>query len=147
MVTVQEPGPEPENPEDGPSDPVDVEISELQILRYMVDSISFETGIAPLGSFLLTAKNEVVPNPQFSGLEYPAKLDSFYLSNSGLEKMKLADMPRGFWSLNYDGYSNTTVIRSLAFPGYAFYYSGTTKTWGGSYQGYGHGNRDLLFML
>lgn len=54
---------------------------------------------------------------------------------------------RGSWSLQYDAFKGVATLRSLIYPGYAFYYNGKTGTYGGLYMGPGFINNDLVFML
>ena len=54
---------------------------------------------------------------------------------------------RGSWSILHDDFKQVTVLRSLLFLGYSFYFSAATGAWGGFYQGNGLKNNDLVFML
>jgi radial spoke head protein 9 len=102
------------------------------------------------GFFIADAQNQVIPNKMFSGLEYPSKLESYTHRINALEEGKgggLAVDVRGSWSLHYDSFKGVTVLRSLLYPGYCFYYSSRDLTWGGLYVGDGLHNDDLVFML
>jgi radial spoke head protein 9 len=102
------------------------------------------------GSCVANAFDQVVPNRLFGGLEYPDKLESYVHRASALEGSKqrgLAADVRGSWSVLYDSFRGVAVLRSLLFPGYAFYYSAHDLTWGGLYVGDGLQNADLVFML
>jgi radial spoke head protein 9 len=102
------------------------------------------------GSSLANAHNQVVPNRLFGGLEYPDKLESYVHRSSALEGSKqlgLAADVRGSWSVQSDSFKGVTVLRSLLYPGYCFYYSAHDLTWGGLYVGDGLQNTDLVFML
>lgn len=102
------------------------------------------------GFFIADAQNQVIPNKMFSGVEYPSKLESYTHRINALEEGKgggLAADVRGSWSLHYDSFKGVTVLRSLLYPGYCFYYSSRDLTWGGLYVGDGLHNDDLVFML
>ena len=58
-------------------------ITELQRLRCMLDDVTTATNLAPVGSQLVNAHDEVVPNPMFSSLDYPDKLESFFHQHLG----------------------------------------------------------------
>jgi radial spoke head protein 9 len=64
-----------------------------------------------------------------------------------VEKASLAQDVRGCWSILPDKFKGVTVLRSLLYPGYAFYYNSQEMTWGGLYVGDGLQNNDLVFML
>jgi hypothetical protein len=106
--------------------------------------------VAAQGACVATAHNHVVPNRLFGGLAYPDKLESYVHREGALEGPKglgLAADVRGSWAVHADSFKGVTVLRSLLFPGYAFYYSAHTLTWGGLYVGDGLQNTDLVFML
>jgi radial spoke head protein 9 len=63
------------------------------------------------------------------------------------EKVSLAADVRGAWSLLPDNFTGTTLLRSLLYPGYSFYFNANDLTWGGLYVGDGLRNNDLVFML
>ena len=80
-------------------------------------------------------------------MAFPEQLDSFLHVDEGPAGTPLGEDQKGTWALQYDALQQRTVIKSLLYPGYAFYYSGASKTWGGLYTGTGAKNADLLFML
>ena len=172
MYTVEEPAPEPEKPEpaegegadgegeegeegegdgeaeDAPApEPLRFEVSELQRLKAIINAVGSSTRIAPKGAHVLSAKSEILPNATFSGVAFPEQLDSFLHVDEGPAGTPLGEDQKGTWALQYDALQQRTVIKSLLYPGYAFYYSGASKTWGGLYSGTGAKNTDLLFML
>jgi hypothetical protein len=105
--------------------------------------------LAVQGCSVVDAHNNIVSNPVFSGLEFPDKLDS-YRHRSLLHDQRqstLAADVRGSWSLVHDAFRGTTMLRSLTWPGYFFYYDNSTLTWGSVYMGSGNKNTDLVFML
>ncbi|KAK9824048.1 hypothetical protein WJX72_007337 [[Myrmecia] bisecta] len=149
MYAYTEPGQPAAEPKEGEEAPPPnvTEVSELQRLRHTVDQISEATGVVPKGTQLLNATNSVVPNHMFSGLAYPDKLEGYAHAKDGPDGPSLAEDVRGIWSLHHDSFKGTTVCRSLLWPGYVFYYSAATCSWGGLYMGSGQKNNDLIFML
>ena len=102
------------------------------------------------GYYIVNASNHVVPNRTFAGLEYPEKLESYVHRAAVLDQGKgggLAADVRGSWSVHHDSFKGTSVLRSLLFPGYCFYYNSHDLTWGALYVGDGLQNNDLVFML
>lgn len=99
------------------------------------------------GCFVANAHNQLVPNKLFGGLEYPDKLESYTHLSSALDGSFLADDVRGSWSIRADPFKSVTVLRSLLYPGYFFYYNQHEATWGSLYVGDGLKNNDLVFML
>lgn len=96
------------------------------------------------------AHNQVVPNRLFGGLAHPDKLESYVHAGRALEGPKglgLAADVRGSWSVQSDSFRGVTVLRSLLWPGYAFFFDAHTLAWGGLYVGDGQPNTDLVFML
>lgn len=59
------------------------ELTELQRLRAMVELITAQTDLAPVGSTIINADGAVISNPLFSGLQYPDKLEAYYHVHSG----------------------------------------------------------------
>ena len=59
----------------------------------------------------------------------------------------MAQDVRGSWAVQHDEFKQVTVVRSLLFLGYAFFYSQASGAWGGFYHGNGLKNNDLVFML
>lgn len=101
------------------------------------------------GASIVDAHHQVQPNHLFGGLEYPDKLESYAHRTSALgsKHLGLAVDVRGSWSVHSDSFRGLTVLRSLLYPGYCFYYSSHDLTWGGLYIGDGLQNSDLVFML
>lgn len=54
-----------------------VRIRELQRLRVVVDSVHAATAIVPLRSYVADARRDLVANPLFASVPYPAKLESY----------------------------------------------------------------------
>ena len=58
-------------------------MTELQRLRCMIDTITDATNLAPVGSQVANAHDDIIVNPLFSGVSYPDKLESFYHQHQG----------------------------------------------------------------
>lgn len=67
-------------------------VTEMERLRAMVDEITSLTDLAPAGTLVINATGDIVPNPLFSGLEYPDKLESYFHKHAG-PKGALPDVP------------------------------------------------------
>lgn len=128
-------------------DQTTAKVSELQRLRYMIEVINLGTAVMPCGTMVPDAYNKLVPNKLFSGIDYPHKLESYQHRHCPLDGNTLAKDLRGTWSLMGDAFRDITILRSLVYPGYAFYYNGQDCSWGGLYMGDGLRNHDLVFML
>ena len=75
--------PPPEEGEDSPPTGKVFEIPELHRMRALIDQICEATSVVPKGCMTLNADNNIVANKMFSGLDYPAKLESFSHKLSG----------------------------------------------------------------
>lgn len=53
------------------------EVTELQRLRCIIDSIAAATNVVPKDSFVMGSSGELVSNAAFSQVSYPDKLESF----------------------------------------------------------------------
>ena len=53
------------------------EVTELQRLRCIIDSIAAATNVVPKDSFVMGSGGELVSNAAFSQVSYPEKLESF----------------------------------------------------------------------
>ncbi|KAI8462338.1 MAG: radial spoke protein 9 [Monoraphidium minutum] len=123
-------------------------VTEAQRLRGMVDAINELAAVQPKGCCVANAHNQLVANKLFSGLEHPGKLESYQHRSQALAPdASLAQDVRGSWSVAADPFKGVTVLRSLLYPGYFFYYDSRGLTWGGFYAGDGLRNDDLAFML
>jgi len=158
-----EPVPEPEKPEgevEGeeaaapaaeeeveppePPEPLRFDISESSRLRTMIENISSGTSVTPKGYYSITAKNELSPNQLFAGLPFPDKLESYQHGPLG---SCLSEDTNGSWSMQYDSFKGTAVLRSLMYPGYIFVYSIESNDFDSLYFGTGESNKDMMFML
>jgi radial spoke head protein 9 len=54
---------------------------------------------------------------------------------------------RGSWVVQSDPLTGVTIIRSLLYLGFSFFYDRDAVAWGGFYHGDGLKNHDLIFML
>ncbi|XP_030051597.1 radial spoke head protein 9 homolog [Microcaecilia unicolor] len=82
-------------------------------------------------------------NPQTKTLEEKAELDPAIDFLNSLEH----DIPRGSWSLQFEGGNTVLVLRSLLWPGLTFFHMPMTPHHGHIYIGNGQRNIDLPFML
>ena len=57
------------------------------------------------------------------------------------------DQPKGCWTLQKDERQETTVVRSLMWPGYTFYHKSDTRNFGAIYIGDGLKNLELHFIV
>ena len=57
------------------------------------------------------------------------------------------DQPRGAWSLQMDERRASSVVRSLAWPGYQFYHKLNSNRFGAVYIGDGLKNLELHFIV
>ena len=78
--------------------------------------------------------------------------NSCALHQGGPDGESLAADVRHTWALQHDAFAGRTVLRSLLWPGYVFFYqapsAGTpAASWGGLYMGNGAENNDLIFMV
>lgn len=55
--------------------------------------------------------------------------------------------PAGMWAITHDDFTQTSFIRHLEWPGFAFFYSNEQKDFGAFYVGNGVKNSDILFMI
>ncbi|GBF99479.1 radial spoke [Raphidocelis subcapitata] len=123
-------------------------VTEAQRLRAMVDGINALAAVQPKGCCVADAHNQLVPNRLFSGVDHPGKLEAFQHRGQALAPgASLAQDVRGSWSVAADAFKRVTLLRSLIYPGYFFYYDDRALTWGGFYSGDGLRNNDLVFML
>ena len=53
------------------------EVTELQRLRCIIDSVAAATNVVPKDSFVMGSGGELVSNAAFSQVSYPDKLESF----------------------------------------------------------------------
>ena len=159
VYTVSEPAPKEEGAEEAPAEegaeapaeeeePAEItfEYTELQRLQTMIQDVKKDTAIAPKAAYIMTGDNDLILNKAFAGLAYPEKLDSYVLSSPAGETKSLSEDLPGSWSLHYDAFSSPAVVRSLLWPGHAFYYSGETNSWGSLYFGGGMKNTEFIFM-
>ena len=124
-----------------------VDVVELTRLAYIVGSLTKECVLFPKDYLTVNAKGSVVPNPSFSGIQFPNKLDSF-LKVNGVPSGATAneDLP-GSWAIRFDPAAGTTVLRSLLWPGFVFVYDGKALTTTSLYFGSGMKNVELPFLL
>jgi radial spoke head protein 9 len=139
--------PPAEGEEAEPPKPLVFEISELQLLKFELDSINTSCGIIPTGSTLVDAQNRLVINKLFGGSSFPEKLESYMHRVTVPGGPTLAEDLRGSWSVQYDQFKGIAICKCLIWPGYYFYFNIHELTWGSLYVGDGQRNNDLIFML
>uniref|UniRef100_A0A7S0V383 Radial spoke head protein 9 homolog n=1 Tax=Hemiselmis tepida TaxID=464990 RepID=A0A7S0V383_9CRYP len=143
-------------------------VLEEERLACVVDEIDQACSVVPQGAYMLQSGQQVAPNPYYKGLSLqqgtdmgsylhlrkPEVLPTKPISElAGLSKTtdfldRIGDdLPKGAWSLKHDTPNNIIVIRSLAFPGYAFFSVVGSNVFGSAYVGTGLRNWDLAFML
>ncbi|KAJ7523726.1 hypothetical protein O6H91_18G060500 [Diphasiastrum complanatum] len=124
-----------------------VEIGELDRLSALIRAVDHDCGVVPFGALILDAKKQLLKNSLFPGLRFPEKLDSYGHLFQGYQEASLLKDITGSWSIQVQPISNDIVLQSLWWPGYAFYYSNSTKNYGGLYFGMGEKNIDFAFMI
>mmetsp|Transcript_35739 Transcript_35739/g.43142 ORF Transcript_35739/g.43142 Transcript_35739/m.43142 type:complete len:285 (-) Transcript_35739:537-1391(-) len=142
-----EDAPPPAEGEDGEAEgpePLRFNISESARLRTMVENISGGTDVMPIGYCSVNAKNQLLPNVMFAGVSFPDKLESY---QHGFMGAPLSKDVNGCWSMQFDSFKGTAILRSLMYPGYVFCYSAEKKSFDSFYQGTGESNKDMMFML
>ena len=124
------------------------EVSELDRLCATAEALVGAVGdVAPAGAMVLNATENFAMNKLFSGVTYPDKLESYVHLAGGPDGASLAKDTRGSWALQYDGFSQTAVLRSLLWPGFVFFLDNSSGRYGSLYVGSGIINTDLPFML
>ncbi|CAM6087748.1 unnamed protein product [Calypogeia fissa] len=152
-VEDDEEGPDPElNPEEEegekePEPPKGQDVGELVRLASLMRWIDEDCGVVPIGGMVLDGNKNLVQNCVFPGMKFPNKLDSYGHLFRGYEKAPLSKDIAGFWSVVQEDLSNDVQVRSLLWPGYHFYYSGTNFDYGSLYFGWGEKNKDIAFMI
>ena len=145
----------PEADEEEAEETKTVDVVELSRVAYVVGSLETDCVLFPKDFLTVNAKGSIVPNPSFSGIQFPNKLESFVKTNglssvgtSGVGQGPTAkdDLP-GSWAIRYDAMTNTTVLRSLLWPGFVFVYDGKALTTTSLYFGGGMKNVELPFLL
>ncbi|KAL2653587.1 hypothetical protein R1flu_021715 [Riccia fluitans] len=154
QVETDEEGPDPElNPEGSdaessePPAPKGQDVGELLRLASLMRWVDEDCGVVPIGGMVLDAHYNLVRNVVFPGLEFNDKLDSYGHLFRGYERATLAKDITGFWSLQQQPLTNDVTIRSLLWPGYHMYYSGSTYDFGSLCFGWGEKNLDIAFMI
>jgi len=172
IIPAEQPEEQPEEVaegEDAPAPPEptveDRTLSEETRLAVVVSAIDHDTSVVPLGSFVLNSKNQIVPNPNFTGLKQlqgkglqgychlrkstvnASKQRGALERSTAWADLLISDEPSSCWSVQYDGYEHQVVLRSLLWPGYCFFHRIGEVSFGATYRGQGDRNRDIAFML
>uniref|UniRef100_H3C539 Radial spoke head protein 9 homolog n=1 Tax=Tetraodon nigroviridis TaxID=99883 RepID=H3C539_TETNG len=143
-------------------------VSEECRLAVTIHQIDEEVSVIPRGAFIKDLQGLVQVNPSFGGLSRSeaARLSNFLhfskpkqlKEKSILEMADLNpridfldvvsdDIPKGSWSLQFEGAGQVCVLRSLLWPGLTLYHVLKTPQHGYIYIGNGNRNLDLPFML
>lgn len=144
------------------------DLTELDRLTTVVCAIENDCQICPVGSFKMTPDHEVRRNEAFRGLncDDSGKLENYlHFRNVQTQEKRAAldeptapfnpqfleaasdDQPKGCWTLQRDERQETTVVRSLMWPGYSFYHKSGTRNFGAIYIGDGLKNLELHFIV
>lgn len=130
--------------------------------------IENEALIVPRGAFVQQPTGEITRNRLFDGLtaieaakhgnylhfrEAQSLKDKSLLYRANLDKAIDfldpidEDQPKGCWSLQFERGSALVLLRSLKWPGSAFFHVPGTQSYGCVYYGIGEQNKDIPFML
>ncbi|XP_061756745.1 radial spoke head protein 9 homolog isoform X2 [Nerophis ophidion] len=149
---------------DGTAEESTNKVTEETRLAVTVHLINEEASVVPRGAFI-TSTHGVVHINRLS-YSQAGKLEHFlhFAQPKTLKKKSLLEMaelnpaldfldplsediPKGSWSLQFEGANKVCVIRSLLWLGLTFYHVPMTPLHGFGYIGYGTKNLDLPFML
>eukprot|EP01135_Chromosphaera_perkinsii_P010792 Nk52_evm1s2227 gene=Nk52_evmTU1s2227 len=143
-------------------------MSEEKRVAAVVALLDEHIAIVPRGAYLKNPTGDIIKNRNFGGLSKEDSVkESSYMhfchaakleKKSLLEKMHLdksvdfldpisEDSVKNTWSIQTEDGCNIVVIRSLMWPGAAFFHMPGTDRYGYSYCGYGEYNTSLGFML
>ncbi|KAM6915019.1 radial spoke head protein 9 homolog [Xenentodon cancila] len=143
-------------------------VNEEKRLAVTVHCIDEEVSVVPRGAFIKRPNGLVQINPCFGGLSdsEAQRLENFmhFSKPKSLKKKSILttgdwspavdflnalddDIPKGSWSLQFEGVGKVSVLRSLLWLGLTFYHVPTTLQHGYIYIGDGIKNLDLPFMV
>lgn len=123
-------------------------ITELQRLYALFVTLFAEClDVVPDDYVLLTATNDVIPNTMFKGVSYPDKLESFVHTTGDAPPPSIAKDIRGTWALQYNSFSEVSVLRNLVWPGFVACLDNKVGNYSRLYIGNGEKNKDLAFMI
>jgi|SRR6218665_406522 len=143
-------------------------VKEEDRLSAVVAEIDHDALLVPRGAYILAPTGAVRENRFFQGLSTleAGKLDSYchfrpaerLLEKTMLQRADLErtldfldtaadDLPAGTWSVQQERGGAVVLIKSLLWPGYAFFHVPGSRHFGSLYMGEGRLNIDLPFML
>lgn len=143
-------------------------LKEEDRLSATIRLIENEALIVPRGAFVQQPTGEITRNRLFDGLtaieaakhgnyfhfrEAQSLKDKSLLYRANLDKAVDfldpidEDQPKGCWSLQFERGSALVLLRSLKWPGSAFFHVPGTQSYGCVYYGIGEQNKDIPFML
>ncbi|UJR13588.1 hypothetical protein I4U23_000601 [Adineta vaga] len=156
-----------EDTEDENIEEVKTSLREEDRLAASLWKIEQDALIIPRGAYILQPNGDVERNRTFDGLTIAecSKLSNYFhfCEPIHLPKKSLVhrsvldksihfldpineDIPKG-WSVQYERGSGLVHLRSLKWPGMAFFHIPGTNRYGSLYCGIGEENKDLAFML
>jgi radial spoke head protein 9 len=143
-------------------------VSELNRLSQVVQSIENNCAVVPKGSYKFTPLKDTIKNEGFRGLSQEKAFsitnwqhfrviqqaektgliqrDEAVYNNNFLDDIS-ADFPKGSWSLVKDTTESVANLRNNLWPGYFAFHRVNTTLFGGLYIGNGIRNNDLPFMV
>lgn len=154
---------------DGDDEGADAEyLTELHRVAFTVQSLNQDTSVVPAEAYVLNDAHQVVEAPDFKGMKYAAlsdlssyahfrpaenvgklramaKDDVDWKNGNFLDKLTTS-LPKKSWVSRLDAGTASVQLRSLLWPGYAFYAVAQKSYYGGVYIGHGIRNNDLAFL-
>jgi hypothetical protein len=76
-------------------------------MRSMIDTITESTDLAPVGSQVVNAHDEIISNPLFSGVSYPDKLESYFHQHKGPNGVAFQHSTVARWMSVHDKFIGT----------------------------------------
>jgi len=144
-------------------------LTELHRVAMTIEGVDHDTSVVPAEAYLLNDLHQVVPSPDYQGLSYsdlcelssyahlrPAEnisslralsKDDVEWKNSNFLDRLQHSLPQGCWSKRADPSMSCIELRSLLWPGYAFFSIARKSYFGSVYIGHGLKNNDLPFLL
>jgi len=143
-------------------------LTELHRVGYTIQQLNHDTSVVPASAYVLNDAHQVVEAPDFKGLPYAAlgdmasyahfrpaenvgKLramarDDVEWKNSNFLDRLTSSLPKKSWACRLDAGNSAVQLRSLLWPGYAFFAVANKGYFGGLYIGHGVRNNDLAFL-
>lgn len=144
-------------------------LTELHRVAYTIQSLNHDTSVVPVDAYVLNDAHQVVEAPDYKGLQYAslsdlasyahfrpaenvgklramAKDDVDWKNGNFLDRLT-SSLPKKSWATRLDAGSSSVHLRSLLWPGYAFYAVAQKSYHGSIYIGHGIRNNDLAFLM